>query len=222
MADFTYTNRVGNSPLTVSFSDTSTESYTGRKWLFGDGESLDGNVTSTSHTYKVPGVYTVTLIGSNSTNLDQEVKKDIIYVNEDVEDSRMVIAESKDRKGVYWKLYLDLDGKLVFETSDYKKVTEESVAVTSRWMFIEYHVEEDKFYVGTYAKGRREKPYKIVAHEPEMIQTPTGVFKIAANSSFTIDDLKVWEVETDLIEYFHGLRGRAGFLDPTQETVIDL
>jgi PKD repeat protein len=214
MADFSYSSRVGNIPMIVDFQDLSVGTYTYRKWIFGDGVSIDGNETSVSHTYTSPGVYSVTLVVGNSTEQDQVVKENIIYVNESIEDTKLVIAESKDRTGVYWKLYIDELGKMVFETHDNKKITEDKIVLVNRWMFLEYHVESDSFYVGSYANGRRLKPHNVIEQDSSLVSTPTGFFKIAPNSSYIIDDLKIWEEDQNLFEYFNGLRGRAGFLDP--------
>jgi PKD repeat protein len=214
MIDFTYVNRVGTMPLEVDFTDASTGTYTYRKWVFGDGESVDGNLTSVSHTYKTPGVYSVALIAGNATEHDQLLKEDIIYVNESIEDSRLMIAESQSKTGAYWKLYIDLNGKLLFETQDSKRITEEKIALVNRWMFIEYHAEEDRFYVGSYALGRRHKKHKQPEHSQAITPETIGSFKIATNSSYTIDDLKLWETDNNLYEYFNSLRGRAGYLDP--------
>ena len=214
MVDFTYSVRVGSAPLLVYFTDSSTGIYTSRKWIFGDGTSSDGNDTSITHTYTTPGVYTVTLVASNLLGQDQVVKENIIYVNEDIEDTQLVVAESKDRLGTYWKLYVDNSGKLVFETHDNKKITDDKIVLVNRWMFLEYHVESDRFYVGSYANGRRLRPHTVVDHDPALVETAAGLFKIAPNSSYIIDDLKIWEEDQDLFNYFNDLRGRAGFLDP--------
>lgn len=214
MVDFTFTNRVGNTPLGVNFTDSSVGTFTYRKWVFGDGESLDGNETAVSHIYKKPGVYSVSLIAGNATDQQQITKESLVYVNENIEDSRLVIAESKDRLGAYWKFYIDSQGKLVFETQNNTRVTDDVVVLVNRWMFLEYHVGEDRFYVGSYANGRRHKTHVVTANNSDLVQSISGFLKIATNSSFIIDDLKIWEEDRNLFEYFNSLRGRAGFLDP--------
>jgi len=212
--DFTYTDRVGLAPHAVDFTDiTSGGPYTYRKWVFGDGESLDGNEATVSHTYKNPGVYSVSLILGDGSSQGYVRKEKVIYVNENIEDTKLVIAESKERTGAYWKFYIDADGKLVFETPGNKKITEEKILLTNKWMFIEYHVEEDRFYVGTHGSGRRHKKHITTSHIPILIDIPTGFFKIAPNSSYIIDDLKIWKEDTHLVDYFNSLRGRAAFLD---------
>lgn len=215
MVDFTYSVQVGSEPLEVEFNDISTGGpYTYRKWLFGDGESIDGNETTVTHIYKDPGVYSPVLVAGTATEQYQMVKENTIYVNEKIEDTRLIVAESKDKLGLYWRFYIDLNGKLVFETQDNKKISDEKIVLVNRWMFLEYHVGEDRFYTGSYAKGRRHKPHTVLDHDPTLVPSPVGFFKIASNSSYIIDDLKIWEKDQDLFEYFNNLRGRAGFLDP--------
>jgi len=64
-ANFSASPSSGPAPLTVQFTDTSTGYVTGRYWDFGDGAGMP--VRSPSHTYTVPGTYTVTLYVSNYT-----------------------------------------------------------------------------------------------------------------------------------------------------------
>ncbi|WP_067052512.1 PKD domain-containing protein [Methanofollis ethanolicus] len=64
VAGFTFNPTEGNAPLTVNFSDNSTGNVTARLWDFGDGTtSIEQNAT---HTYAVPGTYTVSLNASNT------------------------------------------------------------------------------------------------------------------------------------------------------------
>jgi PKD repeat protein len=51
---------------TFTFTDTSTGTITSRLWTFGDGFTAS-NVTTASHVYASAGVYTVTLMATNST-----------------------------------------------------------------------------------------------------------------------------------------------------------
>ncbi|WP_048158670.1 PGF-pre-PGF domain-containing protein [Methanosarcina sp. WWM596] len=64
VANFTSNVVSGNTPLEVSFTDTSTGSPTAWSWDFGDGTTLtDQNPV---HTYTSAGAYTVTLTASNA------------------------------------------------------------------------------------------------------------------------------------------------------------
>jgi PKD repeat protein len=67
----------GTVPFTVTFTDASTGTPTSWAWTFGDtGTSTEQNPT---HTYKVPGLYDVSLIATNDGGSDPETKTD--YIN---------------------------------------------------------------------------------------------------------------------------------------------
>jgi PKD repeat protein len=71
-ASFTLSPASGQTPLTVSFTDTSTGSITNRFWAFGDGFTTNTSATSIGHTYTSNGVYVAQLVVSggagSSTN----------------------------------------------------------------------------------------------------------------------------------------------------------
>lgn len=68
----------GNSPLNVTFFDTSTGDPTGWNWSFGDGaSSLEQNP---EHTYFSGGNYKITLTVSNTAGSNKIVKSDYIHV----------------------------------------------------------------------------------------------------------------------------------------------
>ena len=80
VAAFTANVTSGEAPLTVQFTDESTNSPTSWKWDFGDGtNSTEQNV---SHTYTSAGNYTVNLTVSNADGSDFEVKTEYIIVSE--------------------------------------------------------------------------------------------------------------------------------------------
>ncbi len=64
VASFTADIRSGSAPLTVRFTDTSTNSPSGWQWAFGDG--TQNTEKNPSHTYTTAGTYTVTLTAVNS------------------------------------------------------------------------------------------------------------------------------------------------------------
>jgi len=78
-ADFTATPTSGTAPLTVQFTDTSTGSPTTWLWNFGDGTT--GTDESPSHIYTSPGVYSVSLIASNSEGSTTFSQPDAITVS---------------------------------------------------------------------------------------------------------------------------------------------
>jgi PKD repeat protein len=78
-ANFSGTPTSGTAPLTVQFSDLSSESPTAWSWNFGDGGS--STLQNPSHTYITPGVYTVVLTATNTIGSDSETRTDYITVN---------------------------------------------------------------------------------------------------------------------------------------------
>ncbi|MBL8901380.1 MAG: PKD domain-containing protein [Planctomycetes bacterium] len=63
---FTLTPAVGQTPLNVTFTDTSTGTPTAWAWDFNGDNVVDSNVQNPSFTYTVAGVYNVTLTASNA------------------------------------------------------------------------------------------------------------------------------------------------------------
>jgi PKD repeat protein len=78
VADFTATPLTGTWPLSVAFTDTSTNTPTSWAWTFGDsGTSSSQNPT---HNYAVAGTYTVTLVATNAAGSDTETKTNYVTV----------------------------------------------------------------------------------------------------------------------------------------------
>jgi PKD repeat protein len=72
VANFTANRTEGTAPLTVQFTDTSTNSPTSRDWNFGDGaNSTDANPV---HVYATAGTYVANLTASNADGTDTESK----------------------------------------------------------------------------------------------------------------------------------------------------
>jgi PKD repeat protein len=79
VADFTSDHTSGTAPLTVNFTDTSTNTPTSWAWDFGDtGTSTSQNP---QHIYSTPGIYTVALTATNGYGSDTNTKIDYITVN---------------------------------------------------------------------------------------------------------------------------------------------
>jgi PKD repeat protein len=70
----------GSSPLTVQFTDTSSNAPTDWFWTYGDGTF--GNVRNPVHTYNSPGTYTVKLRASNSYGDDTITYTNLISVSQ--------------------------------------------------------------------------------------------------------------------------------------------
>jgi len=79
-ADFVGEPTSGNAPLTVNFTDQSTNHPTSWSWDFGDGGS--STEQNPSHQYADPGTYTVSLTAGNGCGSDTETKTDYITVTQ--------------------------------------------------------------------------------------------------------------------------------------------
>ena len=79
LADFNASVTHGEAPLSVQFTDLSSDDApTGRAWDFGDG-TLNGTEKDPEHTYINPGLYTVTLTATNLFGSGTEQK--VQYIN---------------------------------------------------------------------------------------------------------------------------------------------
>ena len=81
-AAFSASPLVGDAPLTVVFSESSSGEPETWYWIFGDGE--EENIRNPEHTFETPGVYSVSLIVENSAGIDTLSKSDYITVTEAV------------------------------------------------------------------------------------------------------------------------------------------
>lgn len=77
-ARFTETKVVGNGPLEVTFTDTSTGGPTSWAWDFGDGRK--STKQHPVHEYTAPGRYDVTLTVKNPDTQNSETKSDLVRV----------------------------------------------------------------------------------------------------------------------------------------------
>ena len=78
LADFVGSPRSGDAPLTVQFTDQSSNNPTFWSWSFGDGNTI--NQQNPSHTYENTGSYNVTFVALNQYGYDTELKVDYINV----------------------------------------------------------------------------------------------------------------------------------------------
>lgn len=81
VANFTANTTSGYAPLTVQFTDLSTEEPTSWSWDFENDGTLDSTVQNPVFTYATPGLYTVKLTATNSKGSDSEVRTNYITVS---------------------------------------------------------------------------------------------------------------------------------------------
>jgi serine protease len=80
VAQFSGSPTSGEAPLTVYFTDESTNNPTSWSWDFGDGYT--STAQNPSHEYSSAGTYTVELTAANADGSDTETKVDYITVTE--------------------------------------------------------------------------------------------------------------------------------------------
>jgi len=78
IADFTVDPTRGSAPLIVQYMDASTGGSLTRSWNFGDGGTSTHK--NPSHTYTVPGTYTVSLTVSNSLGTSTKTESILVTV----------------------------------------------------------------------------------------------------------------------------------------------
>jgi len=80
LASFTASPRVVDPGQSVDFIDTSSGSPTSWQWTFEGGNPASSAQQNPVVTYNVPGIYTVTLVATNSNGYDTETKNGYISV----------------------------------------------------------------------------------------------------------------------------------------------
>lgn len=81
-ADFVGTPLSGTTPLSVAFTDLSTQSPTSWLWDFGDGSTSTSQ--NPTHSYTLSGNYTVSLTATNANGSDTETKVAYLNITTDV------------------------------------------------------------------------------------------------------------------------------------------
>lgn len=80
-ANFSVLPLSGCAPLTVAFTDLTTNSPTSWSWDIDNNGTVDYITQNPVHTYSAPGTYTVKLTATNITSNDVEIKNNYITVN---------------------------------------------------------------------------------------------------------------------------------------------
>ena len=80
-AGFSASPLSGYTPLSVQFSDLSTNNLTEWDWDFGDGTAVSYQQNQLLHIYTKPGIFTVKLTVRNGYGPDEEIKTAYIAVS---------------------------------------------------------------------------------------------------------------------------------------------
>ena len=80
VTNFTAAPITGTVPLTVVFTDLSTNEPYAWNWTFGDGNATNATVQNPVHTYHTPGLYTVSLNATNVNGFNVTTKTGYINV----------------------------------------------------------------------------------------------------------------------------------------------
>jgi PKD repeat protein len=80
IADFSATPTTGTTPITIRFTDASTNSPSSWNWSFGDGSLVNASVQHPVHTYSSAGTYTVSLNATNAGGSNTKTVTDYITV----------------------------------------------------------------------------------------------------------------------------------------------
>jgi PKD repeat protein len=80
LANFTARPRTGIAPLTVQFTDTSSNNPGSWKWDFGDGSAVNATRQNPVHTFARAGTYTIHLTASNAAGSNTSAKTAFITV----------------------------------------------------------------------------------------------------------------------------------------------
>ncbi len=110
VADFTGSRTSGAAPLTVVFTDLSTNVPTAWNWTFGDGNSTNSTVQNPVHIYRTAGNFTVSLNASNSGGFNTTTRSGYINIT-NITASKIGIYQNG-----WW--YLDVDGSYVLSAGD--------------------------------------------------------------------------------------------------------
>lgn len=104
IADFSATPAFGLAPLNVSFKDLSSASPDSWFWNFGDGYT--SLLQNPNHTYNSTGIFSVTLVASNTAGADTILKESLIKVQSPVFMCGDLLIDNRDNQ-LYTTVLID-------------------------------------------------------------------------------------------------------------------
>lgn len=161
-AEFTALPVSGDSPLTVQFTDISTQSPTAWHWDFGDGDT--SVLQNPEHTYATDGLYTVKLTASNSAETNTEIKTDFIQVGSfGIEEDGNALHLRIFPNPCSEELHLMADGFRIDEVIIYTLAGQESMRVRSHGGTIDVSsLQTGVYIVEVMIEGRRIRQKLLV------------------------------------------------------------
>jgi PKD repeat protein len=102
VAEFMANPLLSSVPLTVDFTDLSSNEPTLWSWDFEDDGRFDSVELNPSHAYEIPGRYSVRLKVSNPGGTDEELKSDLICVTDGAPDAIEGLRLHDDDQTISW------------------------------------------------------------------------------------------------------------------------
>jgi PKD repeat protein len=176
---FSGTPTSGEVPLTVIFTDASTNTPTSWYWDFGDGNTTENTVQNPIHLYTTAGTYTVNLTATNEYGSDYEYKSSYITVSE----------ESGYSCGATY--CYNLSESISAHGSDYAIILQESVAMVSPLyefrLFEDQLCGSDDFPVGTYNAVTHDE---VEVHPAEDIEYTGNTYQCVNYGDAPVPEIK--------------------------------
>jgi hypothetical protein len=214
LPDIIATERIGYGYLSTIFTDPSDLVINYRKWIFGDGTIIEGsNLSTVYHTYYSEGEYNVILVARTNTEQYVVKKEKFIIINKYRKNPLFIIAQSFNKDtGEFWKFYINQDLCIIFEDNNKIIKSRDPIKDIGKWKFVSFDKIKEKLYIGDFSYFLKE--IEII----KMPQTNIEIIlenktEILTNSSLTIDELKIWNKDINIKDYYIETRGRAGYLD---------
>jgi len=117
VADFSGSPTSGPYPLTVNFTDLSSNGPTSWSWSFPGGTPSSSTAQNPSVTYNSAGTYSVTLTVTNGGGSDIETKTNYITVTDPSQNPEIYVSNISMQKFSFWFLYR-AEGTITIKDTD--------------------------------------------------------------------------------------------------------